>query len=115
MRFTPVFLFVKLTWSLINPGKMKDTFLCNTFPTYDCDFGSPAIHDLNVKRQLFFFFTLFTARIPNSFNHLKILSNLGQAGVLTGFKGFFGTFEMVRLADQLADCLSQLNTSLARL
>lgn len=51
----------------------------------------------------------------NSLNQLKILSNLGQAGVVAGFKGIFGTFKMVRLADQLAYCLSQLNTSLARL
>lgn len=51
----------------------------------------------------------------NSLNQLKILSKLGQAGVLAGFKGIFGTFKMVRLVDQLADCLSQLNTSLARI
>lgn len=34
MRFTPVFYL--LNWLGLNPGKMKDTFLCNTFPTYDC-------------------------------------------------------------------------------
>lgn len=56
---------------------------------------------------------LAVKKVKNSLNQLKILSNLGQAGVLAGFKGIFGTFKMVRLADQLADC--QLNTSLARL